>query len=221
MDAATPATPSLLASTAPEGGASVACCPLMADGSKLYTCLCDGSSHPQVVAMDPSSGAMTTVGRFSPQLSRAQYAGVVAGADFYWTDRIPGGDGGVSCPIYATSTAGGTTGAPLVTANADVYPDGAVLLADAANLYLLADSVSGLPATAAPVQLLRIARDTGAITLLDTGGAEPVFQFTQDANAVYIAVDTDVTQGAGVERVSRVVQFPKNGGPSTTLHRIR
>ncbi len=212
-----PTTPTLVTQATPEGGATVACCPLMADGSRLYTCLCDGSSQPQIVAVDPSSGATTSIGRLSPQAQRTQYAAVVGGQDLYWVDRAPGGDAGFSCPVYATSTTNGTTGAPLATVSADVYLDGTVLLADATNLYALADSVSGLPATAAPVQLLRIARDTGAVTPLDTGGAEPVFQFTQDANAAYVAVDTDATQSAGVERVSRVVQFPKNGGPSATI----
>lgn len=215
-DAAASTTPTLVASASADGGAGVACCPLMADGSKLYTCLCNGASPPQIVSIDPSTGVTTTIGHFTPQKQRAQYAAVVGGSDLYWADRTIT-DAGYSCPVNATSTTDGTTGSPVAVADADVYLDGTVLLADAANLYALADNVAGLPATAAPVQLLRIARGTGVITPVDTGGAGPVFQFTQDASAVYVAVDTDQAIDGGLERISRVVRLPKNGDPSTPV----
>ena len=80
--------------------------------------------------------------------------------------------------------------------------------------------MSGLPPTAAPVQLLSIARATGLVTPLDTGGARPILQFAQDPNSVYVGVDTDVALDGGVERVSRIVLFAKAGGApgaSTTL----
>ncbi|MGO9833053.1 MAG: hypothetical protein ACLP1X_02425 [Polyangiaceae bacterium] len=216
-DASVPPTvPSLVASAVPDGGTASACCPLMADSSRLYTCLCNGAGPVQIVAVDASTGSTTAVGSFTPQSLRARYAAVLAGGEVYWIDRTTG-DAGTTCPVFATSVADGGTGSPIAIIDGDVY-DGADLLADSANLYAMADSVSGLAATASPVQLLSIARGTGVVTPLDTGGAQTILQFTQDMNALYVGVDTDVAQGdASVERVSRVVQFPKAGGPSATM----
>jgi hypothetical protein len=132
----------------------------------------------------------------------------------WWSDRTASGDAGYSCTLFGMSTADGGTGNPLAVINGDVY-DGADILADATNLYALADNVSGLTATAAPVQLIRVSRATGSVTPLDTGGAVSLLQLTQDATAVYVGVDTDVALDAGVERVSQIVRFPTDGGPST------
>jgi hypothetical protein len=215
--------PSLLASVTADGGASTACCPLMADNSTLYTCVCSGASPVQVVAIDPTTGTTTNVTSFMPTPTRSRYASVLAGGDVYWVDRTQvssgsdGGDAGGAaanvCVVSGVSTSGGAGGAlgGMGTVNGDIY-DGADLLADAANLYALADNVSGVAATAGPVQLLRFARGSGMVTPLDTGGALPVLQFTQDAESVYVGVDTDLALDAGVERVSRILQFPKAGG---------
>ncbi len=219
------ALPSLLGSVAPAGGASTACCPLMADNSTLYTCVCNGASPVQVVAIDPTTGSTTNVTSFLPKPTRSRYASVLAGGEVYWVDRAQGSSGsdagdaggpaGNVCVVSGVSTTG-ALGGPLAgmgTVNGDIY-DGADLLADATNLYALADNVSGVAATAGPVQLLRFARGSGMVTPLDTGGALPLLQFTQDAKSVYVGVDTDLAQEGGVERVSRILQFPKAGGNS-------
>ncbi len=212
-----PTTPTLLASAVPDGGTSQVCCPLLADATKLYTCLCGAGPVVDLVTIDPSTGTTTTVGGFTPRYARSQYAMVLAGGDVYWVDRVSA-DGGVgdACPVYGTAAADAGTGPATAVVQGDVY-DGADLLADATNLYALADNVSGLAATASAVQALRIDRATGVVTPLDTGGARAVLQFTQDATAVYVGVDTDIAAEGGVERVSRIVQFPKAGGASTTL----
>jgi len=217
--AAVPAEPTLLATATPDGGSATACCPLLADSTRLYTCVCNGTAPVQVVAIDPTSGAATSVSTFAPQFLRTQYAAVLAGGAVYWVDRTTSADAGTTCPVYGTPVGdGGGTGPAVAIVNGDVY-DSADLLADANNLYTLADNLSGLPATASPVQLVTIARSTGQVTPLDTGGGEPVVQLTQDMSSVYVGVDTDVAAGAdgGVQRTSRIVQFPKAGGPSTTL----
>jgi len=218
-DAALPSTtPILVAATAPEAGATSVCCPLTADGSLLYTCLCDGGSAVRIVAIDPASGATSPAGEFVPKYARQQYAAVLAGGALYWADRVAG-NGGDTCPVYATPTINGGTASTLGVVKGDVY-DGADLLADATALYALADNISGLAPTASAVQALRIDRSTGAITTLDTGGARPVFQFTQDSAALYLGVDTDVGVDGGVERVSRIVRIAKTvGGPATLVQR--
>jgi hypothetical protein len=62
-----PPMPSLLTGVMPEGGAASPCCPLMADDTKLYTCLCDTSSVVKVVAIDATAGSVTDVTSFTPQ----------------------------------------------------------------------------------------------------------------------------------------------------------
>jgi hypothetical protein len=216
LDAAVPTAPTLVSSVAPAGATAVVCCPLLADSSLLYTCLCSGSGPVQVVAIDVSSGNTTNVATFTPEHPRAQYAAVLAGGNVYWVDRTASAEAGSVCPIYATSVATGATGSAVAVVDGDVY-DSADLLADGTNLYAAVDDLAGLAPTASPIQLARIARSTGAVTPSDTGGALPVYQFTQDATSVYVAVDTDVASGTGFERVSRVVQIAKAGGASTTL----
>jgi hypothetical protein len=225
---ATLPTPTLVSTLAPAGGQTVACCPLMADSHALYTCLCDGSdagSPPQVMSIDPSSGDSKLVASFTPMHARAQYETVFVDnggeGEVYWIDRTASGDAGETCPVNYTPVAasGALEGGAgtLAVVNGDVY-DQADLLADATNLYALADNVSGLAPGAYPVQLMRIDRMSGAVTPFDTTGATPVLQFTQDASSIYVGVDTDVSLGdAGVERISRIIQLPKAGGAATTI----
>lgn len=214
----TPPPPALalLGSVTADAATSTPCCPLMADGSQLYTCLCDASaSQVKMISIDPATGNTSSVLGFSPEYVRSRYASVLAGDNFYWVDRLAGKSGD-TCPVQAVGTAGGGIASTVATVDGDVY-DGADLLADAQALYALADNVAGLAASAAPVQALRIDRGTGKITALDTGGARPVLQLTQDAKALYVAVDTDVMTAGSIERVSRVVRFAKNGGASSTV----
>jgi hypothetical protein len=215
-DAAVRPMPTVLSTVVADGGASSACCPLMADSAKLYTCVCRGSSPVQVVSIDPSTGATADVAAFSPSYLRAQYEAVLASGEVWWVDRGSSDAAAAACPVYGTSIADAGTDAPLAVVDGDIY-DGANILADANDLYVLADNVSGLSAVASPVQLLGISRATGTVTPFNTGGATAVVQFTQDANAVYTAVDTDEAVDGGVERVSQIVEFPKSGAAQVTL----
>ena len=213
-DASASPAPVLVAATQPEAGAATVCCPLTADGSKLYSCLCNGGASVQVIAIDPTTGAVGPAGSLAPQYLRSQYQNVVAGGNLYWADRTTSA-GGDACPVYATPVAGGAA-TLLATVKGDIY-DGADLLADASAVYALADNLTGLASTASSVQAVRVDRGTGQITTLDTGGAMPVLQFTQDASALYVAVDTDVSTNGAIERVSRVASLPKGGGAGTTV----
>jgi hypothetical protein len=217
-DAGSPPTPTIVASVGPDAGTSSVCCPLMADSRLLYTCTCQGRGPVQIGSMDPATGATASVGILTPQDVRAQYAAVLASGEVWWVDRNNGGDAGASCSVQGTSSTDGGTGTALGVVQGDIY-DGADILADAANLYFLADNVSGLAATASPVQLIRMARATGETTPLDTGGAVALLQFTQDMDFVYAGVDTDVSVDGGVERVSQIMQFPKSGMSGTPLAR--
>jgi hypothetical protein len=105
---------------------------------------------------------------------------------------------------------------PVGTVNGDVY-DSADVVAGSQSLYLLADNVSGLATTASPLQLVSVDRASGAVAAHDTGGARPVFQFAQDATNVYVAADSDVSQGdGGAQRTSSVLGFPVAGASTAS-----
>ena len=211
-----PTVPSLVASVLPEGSTSTACCPLMADDHALYTCTCDSSGTPQIVAIDPRTGTTTKTAAFKPSARRSRYAAVLAGGGVYWVDRSTS-NGAMTCPVNQTAVSKSATSGQVAVVNGDVY-DGADLLADATNLYALADNVAGLAAGAAAVQLLRIDPSSGDTTPFDTGGAIPVLQFAMDAKSVFVAVDTDEDRGdAGVQRISQVTRIPKAGGKASTI----
>lgn len=222
VDASVPPEPTILATLAPDSGTSTVCCPLMADSTHLYTCTCAGTtagSPVDIVSIDPSTGAASPVGSFTPVSTRTQYSAVLADGQVWWVDRTTSPDAGSVCSVFGTSAADGGTGSPLAVIDGDIY-DAADILADAANLYLLADNVTnlaGLSVTASPVQLLRVSRASGAVTPFDTGGGGAILQFTQDADALYVAADIDSPLDAGVERISRVARFPKAGGPPTQV----
>jgi hypothetical protein len=217
-EAGPPPMPTIVSSLVPDGGAGGACCPLMADSRLLYTCTCQAGAPVQIVSIDPTTGATASVGTFTPQDVRTQYAAVLASGEVWWADRKGGGDAGTSCSVQGTSSTDGGTGPALGVVQGDIY-DGADILGDAANLYFLADNVSGVAATASPVQLIRMARATGEAAPLDTGGAVALLQFTQDMDSVYAGVDTDVAVDGGVERISQIMQFPKSGMSGTPLAR--
>jgi hypothetical protein len=54
-------------------------------------------------------------------------------------------------------------------------------------------------------------------THFDTGGNKVVFQFDQDADAVYVARDTDAAAGGGTLRQSAVVRIAKADGHASTM----
>ncbi|MGH7439375.1 MAG: hypothetical protein ACRENE_27115 [Polyangiaceae bacterium] len=218
-----PTAPSRVATVgSPDAGAPAPCCPLMADGSKLYTCLCaageGGAGTVSLVSIDPATGQTAPVASLAPLSQRSRYSAALAGGNVYWVDRQTSGDAGVTCPVYATSVSTGMT-SQVGTVAGDVY-DQADVLAGSQSLYLLADNVGGLPSTASPLQLVSVDRTSGAVAAHDTGGARPVFQFAQDATNVYVAADSDMSQGdGGAQRTSSVLGFPVAGtsAASTSL----
>jgi len=224
LDGSAPPSPTLLSSLVPNGGASSVCCPLLDDGSKLYTCLCDNVGPPRIVSVDPSSGATTAVGTFSPHSARSSpYAAAVAstraGSQFYWLDRTSDDAGGSICPVNQTPLAAGGTSSVLTTVSGDVYDGIDNLLADPNDLYTLADHVTGAAPT---IQLLRIDRTAGTVTALDTGGASGILQPAEDPNAVYVVVDTDESYGDGGPWSinSQVVAFPKSATTRSLLQQV-
>lgn len=217
VDASALGVPTEVARVVPEGNRqNTVCCPLLADEKSLYTCTCSGQGT-DIVSVDPASGATAKAAAFKAVAARQRYAAVLAGGGVYWVDR-PANQGSTStCFVNQTMLAGAPTGAPAVTVRGDIY-NGTDLLADATNLYALADNVADLAPGASVVQLLRIDRASGTVTPFDTGGINPLLQFTQDAKSVYAGVVADVPVGdAQFQRISRIVKLAKTGGAVTTV----
>jgi hypothetical protein len=203
----------VIASLLPSNQSAKLCCPLMQDAGKLYTCVCTSSpADTTIVAIDPTvSGSQQIVG----ELKNRQLSGLavsVFGGALYWLDRNPDGslNGNAVQRTMLTGTQATATSLPL-----DAAPFGeASLLADAAGVYLLAN----VPAVeASPVQFLKLDPKAGVSTHFDTGGNKVVFQFDQDADAVYVARDTDAAAGGGTLRQSAVVRIAKADGHASTM----
>jgi hypothetical protein len=216
LDASVPAVPSLVGEViGSDAGSKTVCCPLMADDHALYTCACDGGVA-RIVSIDPSSGVTAPVGSFTAKFRRAFYSTVLAGGGVYWVDRDTAGSV-TKCSVNQASIGSSASRDGVAVIDGDVY-DSADLLADAANLYAVADEVAGV-ANAADWQIMRVDPSGGSVTAFDTGSAQLFPQLTQDDKAVYVAVDTDESLGpdAGLERVSRIVRTAKAGGAPTTV----
>jgi len=218
LDASAPTVPSLVGDViGSDGGSNRVCCPLMADDHALYTCACDGGGVARIVSLDPSTGVTAPVGSFEAKSWRALYSTVLAGGGVYWVDRETTG-GVAKCPVNQASIGGGASRDGVAVIDGDVY-DSADLLADAANLYAVADAVAGVAVNAKDWQIMRVDPASSTVTAFDTGSTSLFPQLAQDGQAVYVAVDTDERLGddAGFERVSRVVRTAKAGGAPTTV----
>jgi len=189
-----------------EGAEGEVCCPLLAFEEQLYSCVCETDSSPRFVSIDVESGQVTRLASFASAERSGEFRIALSGDSLYWFGEVgeSGTEGGR--PLYATNITSRTTSpTPIVTVDADVV-ENVPLLASGHQLYALADNVAGLPANASPLQLLRIALDTGTVVPLDTGSTLRVpQQLTQDPHSVYVISDTD----DGTERSSRIVQFSK------------
>jgi hypothetical protein len=199
-------TPSVIESLLPSDGSASLCCPLMMDANKLYTCVCTASPTPStsVVAIDPTvQGSLNVVG----VLENRQLSGLavsVFGGALYWLD------GNNVQRTQLTGASSPTTALPV-----DVKPASqASLLLDAAGVYMLAN-VPELQAS--PVQLVTLDQKTGASRHFDTGGHTVVFQFDQDAGAIYLGRDVDAPIEGGILRKSAVVRVAKADGHISTL----
>jgi hypothetical protein len=202
----------LVATVIREGSGGSICCPLMADAGKTYTCVCTSKTNATLVSIDVATGASTIVGSLNPPSGRDNLrfpAAVFADALYWAADE----------QIRRTPVVGGSALASEFPVGGAVYESTSLLAANG-RIYVLATAVNG--AQGAPVQLLAIdAMSTDparAVTSFDTGGTQPVFQFGQDDDAVYLAVAVDSAGDAGrTRRTSSVMRLQKSNGMRTNV----
>jgi hypothetical protein len=142
--------------------------------------------------------------RFSAAREETSFGAALSGGALYWPDDVN---------VRRTSVTGSArnTSLPVV---GSLYENSS-MLADADALHVLA---SGVPDSSSAVQLLRL-QQGGEVSPLDTGGNKPVFQFGQDASAVYLAIgqDTSNPDRIRIDRRSSVIRIEKANGQRSTV----
>jgi hypothetical protein len=193
----------------PGGTGADRCCPLMAAGDKLYTCVCANASSATVFEIAPGPDPMPkSVGTLNPSDMRTQpLATSIFDGSLYWA----AGREVRRTPLAGTNDLATGFGVP---APAALYETGS-LLTDDANVYALASG--GSSANDAAVQLFAIPRDGGGGPQAVPMGNTPVFQFDHDATGVFLTRDQDDELGATIRRTSSVVRIDKRSGVQTTV----
>jgi hypothetical protein len=104
---------------------------------------------------------------------------------------------------------------------ADRFPIGGAvyesttMLASGGRIFALASGVAN--SQGSPVQVIAL-DPMNAVKSFDTGATQPVFQFGQDDQALYLAVDVDeTTDDMKIRRASSVIRLAKADGARTTV----
>lgn len=183
------------------------CCPLMPSGDKLFACVCNASSAT-VFAIDPAKSSFMSVGAFNPSTPPAEpLAAAVQGNSLYWADAQEVR----RTPLLGSEELALGFGIPMP---AGFYLKG-TLLVDDDTIFALS---SGAKSTAdEAVQLYAMPRDAMGEKRTIAMGSKPVFQFDQSADAVYLALDLDQSQGDKTRRVSSIVRVDKQTSQRTTV----
>ncbi|MET0391030.1 MAG: hypothetical protein ABW321_33975 [Polyangiales bacterium] len=208
-----PEQPTRVAALALDNGRLTPCCPLSQDGERLYSCTCDpgDKSAAQVVSIDVSARLATGARVESSVMlatpasrSKPFFTATAANGALYW----------VASPEVRRTPFDGSAEQRFAT-DATVYETPS-LLVDTSGVRTL---VTNTGDNSSGVSLLTLDPSGAAQAPLDLGGNAAVFQFDQDAQAVYVAVGTDDVMGMTSlrTRVSRVVRIGKDTGNVTTL----
>jgi hypothetical protein len=207
--------PTAVATVSSDVGAGPPCCPLLADGSTLYTCLCSsGGKTSTLFAIEPSRAEQhvpAAVLSVTPPADRqsAEFAAAVFDGGLYWNAN----------DTIVRASLGGSGAAMAWRINGSVYDTGS-LLVDASGIYTL---VSGAATDAddkgSAVRLLALDPAHGTPRIFDTGGNRPVLQFDHDPKAVYLAVDSDAPNPDEIrtDRTTSVVRIDKATGERAAL----
>lgn len=205
--AATYPTAQLVANVVRDGMNASVCCPLMTDAGKMYTCLCTSKTNATLVSIDVATGASTIVGSLNPPGGRdnLRFPARVSQDALYWA---------ADQEIQRTPIMGTSALADRFPIGGAVYESSTMLASDG-RIYALATGVAN--AKGAPVQVVAL-EPSMPVKSFDTGGTQPVFQFAQDASALYLAVDVDEPRdNGGFRRGSSVIRLAKADGARMTV----
>lgn len=195
-----PVVPALI-TTLPAGEQGV-CCPLLQDSGKFYSCACESMTKASVFELPTSFGSPKRLATINPTSKRPSsfFAASVHRDALYWV-----GDDTIERTPLASSVQG------FSVKQSGLYW-GASLLTDERSVFALVSGVENAPSA---LQLFVLGHDQTPLPLLDTGSNSAVFQFDQDAMAVYLAADNDTLAadgGKGLLRASQVVRIRKQDG---------
>jgi len=193
------------------------CCPLMSEGTKLYSCMCvDGKEEATVFAVDMESEKREDFPiPATPTIASSVYDGAL-----YWAESS-GGAPGEPDVIYRFPLQPGAApmGFPLAAAGVGLYTDSR-LLTDASGIHIMA---SGLgqdndDASLAAVYLLHF-NFNGMLTSMDALGNRVIKQIGQDASGFYAGINVDEKRDDNQPflRMSSVVRIGKGMPQVTTL----
>jgi hypothetical protein len=200
-------TAQLVATVVREGMTASVCCPLMADAGKMYTCLCTSKTNATLVSIDVATGASTVVGSLNPPSGRdnLRFPAKVSEDALYWASDQE---------IQRTPILGSSELADRFPIGGAVY-ESTTMLASGGRIFALASGVAN--SQGSPVQVIAL-DPMNAVKSFDTGATQPVFQFGQDDQALYLAVDVDeTTDDMKIRRASSVIRLAKADGARTTV----
>jgi hypothetical protein len=200
-------TAQLVATVTREGTSASVCCPLMADGGKMYTCLCTSKTNATLVSIDVATGASTVVGSLNPPSGRdnLRFPAKVSQDALYW---------GADQEIQRTPILGSSELADRFPIGGAIY-ESSTMLASGGRIFALASGVAN--AQGSPVQVIAL-DPASSVKSFDTGATQPVFQFGQDDAALYLAVDVDEPkEDMKIRRASSVIRLAKADGARTTV----
>jgi hypothetical protein len=189
------------------------CCPLMLDNGDLYTCVCrPGTSSMTVVATNATSGAVRTVATVPLLGTRTLVPAVTKKGKLFFTDRDTSGS--VSKTVLKSVSLGAQPATNEVSHadTADVFDDSSLIIDDNDDtVYALGNVQAGKSYVVNVVMF----SPTGSSSAISTGSPKAAFEFTQDANALYVAAIDDDGGPPGWNRTSRIVQIDKSSLKST------
>jgi hypothetical protein len=191
------------------------CCPLLADGDRLFACACtgtleDGDASSVVFALHMQSKERESfpVGNW-----HINAASVIANGALYWAGETRAMDGRlrshlVQLPLRAAAVPTSTPGTGGLYRNATA-------LADASGVHLQTSGLGDEGEERAVVYLLHHAL-SGELTGMDPLGNSVVFQIAQDADHFYAVSNRDDGPGP-FQRVTSVVRIDKRTRATSTL----
>ena len=184
-----------------------ACCPLMSEAGKLYTCMCSaeqGLEEATVYIVDAESVSREEIAlQVTPTFAASVYEQTLYWAEYGSLMRLPLQPGARPTELFRQT---------------GLYTD-ARLLTDVGGIHVMASGLSPQGNdTSPPVNLMHFTYE-GALTGMEPLGTRAVHQIAQDGTAFYAGVHLDdvLPSGQAFERVSSVVRIDKAMRQVTTL----
>ena len=187
------------------------CCPLMVNAATLHTCVCrPGMKSMQLVAVNPSSGQVTTIGTAPLLTTRTAIPAALADGAVFFIDCDTSGSS-VRSRLKRMSVTDGVITELGVAEDAN---DATSLLVDDTSVYSLTSRVipSDAGAGAAAFSIIKFDKTAPTSKSFPLDRASAVLQFAQDDAALYVGGITEANAGAKIARTSTLFRLSKESG---------